>query len=324
MSPLPARVAALASAQDGVVSRRQLLALGCTDGDIRVWRGRRLLMTVHDGVHLDHTGPPTWCQRAWAAVLVTAPAVLCGSSALVADGLRRSVDVRADIEVAVEARRRPTPPPGVRVRRVAGLTERARWQLHPPRDRVEEAALDVAAAAADELAAVAVLAEVVTARLTTASRLRDALGRRTRVRRRDVLVAVLDDLAAGACSVLERAYLKDVERAHGLPTGGRQVRDSARGTVYRDVEYTPYGVLVELDGRADHTRFEDRDRDLDRDLDAAASGRVTVRLGWGQVLRRSCRTAGRLAVLLRRGGWTGELRRCPRCRDDVAPPRPGR
>lgn len=55
--------------------------------------------------------------------------------------------------------------------------------------------------------------------------------------------------------------------------------------------------LIELDGRF-HTDFRRRDADLDRDLIAAVSGRLTVRLGWGQVFARPCRTAEALGELL--------------------------
>lgn len=313
MHALPASVATLAAAQDGVVSRRQVLGLGFGDGDIRVWRGRRLPTTVHDGVYADHTGELTWCQQAWAAVLSVWPAVLAAESSLVADGMRRSVRSEGPILVAVDGARRVDPPDGVIAIRVTGLERRGRWRLSPPRDRLEEAALDVASAASSEMGAVAVLAEAVSSRRTTAPRLRSALDARRRISRRRFLTSVLADLEAGACSVLERAYLRDVERAHGLPAASRQVRESLRGTVYRDVDYVEFGVLVELDGRADHTAFADRDGDLDRDLDAVVTGRVTARLGWGQVLGRACLTAARIARLLQRHGWTGERRRCPRC-----------
>ena len=125
---------------------------------------------------------------------------------------------------------------------------------------------------------------------------------------------MLDDVAAGTCSTLEHAYLDRVERAHGLPTADRQVRASAKGTVYRDVEYEPYLFIVELDGRIGHTSTVDRDRDLDRDLDAAVVlDRLTVRLGWGQVFERPCVTTEKLAKVLASRGWRGQITTCPAC-----------
>jgi hypothetical protein len=74
-----------------------------------------------------------------------------------------------------------------------------------------------------------------------------------------------------------------------------------------------FGLLVELDGRLFHDTAAARDSDLDRTLDAAVAGRLTVRLGWGQVSDRGCLTASRIGALLRRRGWSGEPTRCPTC-----------
>ena len=93
------------------------------------------------------------------------------------------------------------------------------------------------------------------------------------------------------------------------------MRESSRGTLYRDVAYKAFGMLVELDGRLFHTSVRDRDRDLDRDLDAALDGRETVRLGWGQVYPRACATARKLGLLLTQRGWEGSPTSCPACAD---------
>ena len=124
---------------------------------------------------------------------------------------------------------------------------------------------------------------------------------------------MLADVAEGACSVLEHAYLVKVERAHGLPRGCRQARATASvGVVYRDVTYAE--VDLELDGHLYHDSVEQRDRDLDRDLDAAVRSRTTIRSGYGQVFERPCRTAARIAVVLRSRGWTGTPVPCgPMC-----------
>lgn len=313
--PTPtADVLAMAARQDGVVGRAQCLAAGVTRSDLRSWMRCRLLVTVHPGVYVTHSGPLSWRQRAWAALLAVGPGVLHGPSSIRSTlGPCRSVDDRAEIVVAVPLARHPEEPDGVRVVRIRDLDARAQWQLSPPRTRLEDATLDAAAATRSELDAVAVIAEVIGSRRTTAARLAAALARRTRMRHRDLLRRLLEDVGAGACSVLEWSYLHHVERAHGLPTAERQVRASARGTVYRDAWYRRYRLVVELDGAIDHTSFADRTRDLDRDLEAAADGELTVRLGVGQLLARSCLTARTLDRLLRRRGWTGRMRRCRRC-----------
>lgn len=300
-----------------MVSRRQLLGVGMTPNAVRVWLEHRLLARHLPGVYLGHTGVPTWQQRAWGAVLYAEPAVLFGTSALrAASGPgRRDHDDSGLVHVLVSATRTVQEQPGLRVHRTRRLDDVAQWNSSPPRARLEEAVLDVAAGARDDFAAFAVMATAIGSRQTTAHRLRSALAGRSRIARRTFLSVALDDLVAGACSVIERAYLRDVERAHGLPTADRQVVGSSRGRVYRDVVYRRFRVYVELDGRADHTRSHDRDRDLDRDLDAVATGgaRTTVRLGWGQTIGRPCRTALRVGRVLQAHGWEGEPTRCPRC-----------
>ncbi len=73
--------------QDGVISRSQALDGGLRDHEIRRLFRRNEWARVHTGVYVQHTGPLTWSQRAWAAVLYAAPAALCLDSALGADAL---------------------------------------------------------------------------------------------------------------------------------------------------------------------------------------------------------------------------------------------
>jgi hypothetical protein len=298
-----------------VVSRSQLRGLEVSTGDIQRMLRRRELTRVHDGVFVDHTGEPTWLQRAWAAVLRHEPAALHGTSAMRAEGGPglRDHDDAGPIHVAVDRQRKLCRVEGVVLHRVAALATRTRWSASPPRLRPEEAVIEVAAAATTDFEAIAVLARAVGSRWTTATRILSSLEQRARVPRRRFLTSVLADIDQGACSTLEVAYLRRVERAHGLPVAGRQVHASSRGPVYRDVEYTDFGVVLELDGRLDHTVLRDRDRDLDRDLDAAVERSVTARLGWGQVVGRPCSTAAKVAALLVAHGWSGSARRCPAC-----------
>lgn len=300
--------------QSGVVSRRQVLAAGGSANDIRRRVRRRQWARIHPGVFVDHTGPPTWEQRAWAAVLTVAPAALSHESAIQAPRLVSGhLPGDGPIHVAVDRRRTVDAPDGVLLHQLACLEPKVQWNLAPPRVRIEQAVLDVAVAAADDFAAIAALSAVVQSRQTTAARIRAALDSRSRIPRRAFLASVLDDVAAGTCSALEHGYLDRVERPHGLPSAARQLRASARGTVYRDADYAAYALLVELDSRLFHDSTTARDRDLDRDLDAAVDGKRTVRLGWGQVFGRPCATATRVAALLRQGGWTGTITACANC-----------
>lgn len=299
--------------QHGVVARRQLADVGLTENDVRRLLRRRELVPLHPGVYVDHTGPPTWLQRAWGGVLLGWPAALAGASALRADdGPGRWRD--DTVLVAIEHGRTVQDRPGVRFQRVVDLDARVRWNLAPPRVRYEDASLDVAAEARSRTAALGVLAAGLQARRTTPSRLADALAARPRFAQRVWFAAVLDDLAAGACSVLEHGYLTRVERPHRLPRGERQVRAHAStGVVYRDATY-PGGVVLELDGRLFHDTADARDRDMERDLDAALDGLQTRRLSYGQVFDRPCATAAKVGRLLRLAGWHGTAAACsPTC-----------
>ncbi|MEN4398630.1 type IV toxin-antitoxin system AbiEi family antitoxin domain-containing protein [Mycolicibacterium senegalense] len=293
--------------QDGVISRRQALDAGLREHEIRRRLRRNEWARVHPGVYVDHTGPLTWSQRAWAAVLYAAPAALCFESALGADTLPIHVAVAQQRAILAQ-------PEGVRIHHRVNLQERVLWNVSPPRKRYDEAVLDVACRAASELDAIAVLANACQSRRTTANRLLRVLDSRARVRRRQWLRAVLVDIADGTCSVLEHGYLVRVERPHGLPRAVRQTRSAtSAGVCYRDAEYGER-LIVELDGRVHHDSATRRDADFERDLDAAVDGRSTIRLSYGQVFDRPCRTAGKIAQVLQLHGLAVAGHPCgPRC-----------
>ena len=302
--------------QSGVISRRQVLDRGGRVSDVQRALRRREWVRLLPGVFVDHTGRPTWLQRAWAGVLFYEPAALAGMSALRAvagPGWRRHPD-HLPIDIAVDVSRTVQRVDGYLPHRRTRLAEHTMWNVGPPRIRVEEAALDVAAACRTELDTVALLADVVQLRRTTARRLIAALDDRERIARRAWLSGVLHDIECGTCSVLEHGYLRRVERAHGLPRGVRQREPETGPRIYRDVQYSAYDQVVELDGRLFHDSAGGRDADLDRDLDAAVDRLGTVRLGWGQVFGRPCRTAARVALLLQYRGWPGSPTPCgPEC-----------
>ena len=313
-------IAELLEHQDGVIARRQALAAGMTATMVARLIRRRAWVQVHPGVYVNHTGPMAWRQRAWAAVLACWPAALDGRSALRAhEGPGFRGDDQAAIEVVVDERRRIKAPAGIRLRRSRRYQDAVQANLNPPRLRYDEAIIDLAGRAVDDLAAIAVLADACGGRRTTAARLRSQLDRLTRVRRRSWLATILDDVADGTCSVLEHGYLARVERPHGLPRGLRQVATTgpAGRPMFRDVVYggtrPRWRQIVELDGRLFHSSARARDRDLERDLDAAMVGEHTIRLGYGQVFDRPCETAARIAALLRLRGWRGDFKSCPEC-----------
>ncbi len=299
--------------QDDVVSRRQVLEHGGDDVVIERRVRRREWAPVLTGVYVAHTGPPSWRQRAWAAVLYSAPAALSGASALRAHGVRGH-DETTPIEVAIAPTRRVRPVTGLVVRRLSDYDRIVQGHLNPPRLRVEAALLRVAAQARTEDSAVSVLADGCQCGATTPARLVRELDLTGGLPRRGLLAEILDDVRVGALSPLERRYLWHVERAHGLPRADRQHPDLVDGSrVQRDVEYAAHATAVELDGRLGHEAAEDRWDDLDRDLGSAAAGTLTLRVGWRQVLQ-PCRTAATIGRILAARGWRGNVHPCgPHC-----------
>jgi hypothetical protein len=185
--------------------------------------------------------------------------------------------------------------------------------------RIEHAVIDVAATQHREpVAMFRTLADLCQTRRTTPQRIRRVLETRGRVPGKALMLELLEDLATGACSVLEREYLR-IERRHGLPEGTRQKPATVAGrSAYRDVDYEEFGVLVELNGRAFHDDARSWDLDALRYLDALVdSDRPTVALTYGLVFGTPCQTVAKVGALLNRRGWTGRIRPCPRCAEGV-------
>jgi len=295
--------------QDGVICRTQVLLCGQDDDFIEGMVRRRLWSRIHRGVFVDHTGPLSWTQRLWAALLFYGDAIAADESALGLFGLQRPAATDT-VHVAVDQSRRVRSVPGVRVHRVTDLRGHAHPSRRPPAMRLETAVLRTASRSRDEAVAIACLADACQSRRTTAGRLAQQLRSLPRLPRRAFLLEVLEDVASGAFSVLEHRYLTRVERPHGLPTASRQRRVKVgRRPAYRDVEYLGGALVVELDGRLGHDRTEDRWADLDRDIDSVIAGATSVRLAWGQVLD-ACRLASAIGRLLRAVGWQGQVRPC--------------
>lgn len=226
--------------QDGVIARRQALDCGCTASQIRRLLRRREWAVVYQGIYVTHTGPPTWRQRAWAAVLDAYPAALCHRSVM--------PDPGEMIHILIDSDRKVTARPGVVVHRRPSLDPHVVWTVNPSKLRVHEAVLDMAATARTDMEAIACLADAVNARITAAPQLIAALAERSRIPRRALIRAVLTGIADGTCSVLEHRYLTHVERAHGLPRPIRQAPTAFGPPGRRDMDYPDWGVIVELDG----------------------------------------------------------------------------
>ena len=257
-------------------------------------------------------GPPPRETWLWAAVLRGGDgAVLSHQTAAELHGL---IDEPAGaIYVTIPASRRITSR-GL-VIRISGRIEQARQpNRDPPRTSIEETVLDLIQLAGTLDEVCGWITKACGRRLTTEAKLQAALEMRKKMRWRDELGDILAAAGDGIHSVLEYRYLRDVERAHGLPRSRHQVRVVIDGQVaYRDVYYEEYQLAVELDGRTAHPDDE-RWRDRRRDNQARARGVETARYGWRDVYAHACETALLQAQILRARGWRGTARPCsPRC-----------
>ncbi len=305
---IPAQAAELACWQAGAISRRQLLEAGLNTKMIakRLERGR--WQVLHRGVYAAFTGPPGRGTWLWAAVLRAGDgAVLSHQTAAELHGLINSP--AEAIYLTVPATRRLSSP-GLVIRISGRIAEATQACFEPPRTTVEETVLDLVELAGTFDDVCGWITRACGRRLSTEKRLRAALAVRKKMRWRPELDDVLRAAGDGIHSALEYRYLRDVERAHGLPRSRHQARVIIDGRVaYRDCYYDEYQVAIELDGRLAHLD-EERWRDSRRDNNGGAAGVYTSRFGWRDVMSRPCETALLQARILRQHGWRGQPKPC--------------
>jgi hypothetical protein len=307
----------LLHAQEGIASRQQALNVGFTGSQIRHRLTSGQWRRIHAGVYAAFNGQLSRAASLWAAVCLAGEgAMLSHQSAAEVQGV---VDKPASsqIHVTVASRRRPMqgkPVRGIVIHR----SDQSRpqfpggsWKL--PCTRIEDTVLDLATSAATFERGYSWIARAVSRDLVTVAVLRAALAGRRRVRWRVWLTEAFEDSGDGVNSPLERRYVRDVERAHGLPAAQRQACRTLGGrTHYKDNWYAEHQLAVEIDGPTYHEgdRAEaDKERDI---LNLAADGVQTYRLGPVGVTERACETAVLIAATLRRNGWTGTPRPCHR------------
>ncbi|MEO3745003.1 type IV toxin-antitoxin system AbiEi family antitoxin domain-containing protein [Plantactinospora sp. B5E13] len=300
--------------QHGVLTRQQAYAAGLTKAQLehRVQTGRWRRLPA-GRVFAVFTGPPTRPALLWASLLRAGRgAVLSHHTAAELQGLVD--DPWPDVHVTVPGNRRVHRLPGVVLHLRTGIGAARHPSRLPPQTRVEETVLDLTQQAGTLDEAIGWLTRAVGRRLSTAERIGAAMDRRAKLRWRAELGAALADVADGCHSPLELHYLRDVERAHHLPTGHRQAaRARQGGHWYDDVYYLGYRTRVELDGRVAHPA-DRRWRDAHRDNAAAVLGDTTLRYGWADVVEAPCGVAAQVGAVLRRNGWAGPPRPCgPAC-----------
>lgn len=321
---LPGECVRLLRLQHGAIARWQAASVGLDPGiiDVQLRRGR--WQRLYRGVYAAFTGrPPRECLL-WAGLLRAGPgAVLSHYTAAELDGLTDRPGHVIHVTVAHASRVRLTgesasslAPPIVihRIRRIEGVRHPVRI---PPRTRVEHTILDLTELSTSFDDAFAWLCRGCGRRLVTPQAIHAAAASRGKLRWRGEILEALPLVASGVHSNLERRYVRDVEQAHGLPAARRQPRVVLRSqfprTIYLDNEYEPYGLVVELDGSANHL-VEDRWRDIHRDNFNARAGKVTLRYSYADVTSRACEVAAQVSGALSCRGWDGQVRGCkPGC-----------
>lgn len=238
---------ALAAAQGGVVSRRQLYAVGVTRWQVRGQvRARRWQLVGDQSVCL-HNATISDAGHHWAAVFQGGPrACLDGASALLASGLQRYDVDRIRVSV----------PRGARVRRDRGydIRQTRRWDAADvvptgvPRTRPATAAVRAALWARTDRQAAYLLTLAVQQGLATAEEVGIEALRVRRDRRRVLVQQVVHELLEGARTLDEAAIVRELVR-RGLPAPARQVvRRGRHGRYVLDLHWPAHRVVVEVDG----------------------------------------------------------------------------
>ena len=276
LAAVDAGIAEIADRQWGVVSRRQLLALGLTAKAIqwRVSHGR--LHPVHRGVYA--VGYRQLSRHGWlmAAVLAAGEsAVLSHRSAGAAWGLRPSERTRIEVTTDGGSRSRP----GIQVYGSALRDDERSTKDGIPITTAARTLLDLAAVLQPaQLQRAIERAEAL--RLTDRTPLDELL---TRYPNRRGTRALREVLRAGVHADrtrndFERDFLAFLE-AYGLP---RPVVNGLVEGFEVDFHWPAQRLIVEVDGRETHDTSAAFERDRERDRKLVAAGWRPTRLTWRQ------------------------------------------
>lgn len=305
----------LVAAQSGAVSVAQLRQLGMTQSGILAQVAAARWQHPVRGVYVTFTGPlPRRTRIAVALAYGGAAAVLSHRTAAEEWGLVAIGDGPVHITV----------PYGTSAISQADLivVHRSRAYRHivvaadPPRTARADTALDLAVAEPDVRSARQVLTGLLTGGRVRVVEVERQLAQRPPRRYRRALAQAVDLVRHGVQSVLEELYALEVEEAHGIPPARRQSAFAVDGvTLYEDATYDHLGVAltVRLDGRT-HLRDDVAFRDRRRDNAGELAGRSRLTFGWTDLAADPCGGAAEVVQVLRRRGWDGTTRRCPRCR----------
>jgi hypothetical protein len=301
----------LARYQHGMFSRKQALRAGLSGGMIEARVRRGTWRAILPGVYTANTGELRPINMKWAVLLYAGRgAVLSHWTAAEVHKICGNM-VAPEIHVSIPAGRKVTALAGMRVHRSKQALQSAAVDCDPPCTSVEDTVLDLVDVSDKWDDVCGWVTRAITREKTNAVKLRAAMEKRGRLRWRAELNEIISAAISGDHSVLEQRYGRHVERAHGLPEPERQVpfRKADGSWGRRDRTYSEYGVVVELDGQQFHPP-EDVQDENERDNAVVEAGRASLRFGWKAVTQTPCRTAIRVARVLRSRGWEGKLVPC--------------
>jgi hypothetical protein len=311
----PAELSQTASRQAGVVTRKQAIDATMSARAIE-WKVQAAeWQRVHTGVYATFTGELPRLAQLWAAVLYAGDgAVLSHQSAGELQGLVEKP--AAVIHVTVPASRRVRAFPGLVIHLSDAPERLAGYPAgEPPMTLVADTVIDLAEACASVDDVYGWVARAF-GRNDVAMNVVDllvAVKSRKKLRWRAELKEAIVAASGGAHSALELLWEKNVELPHGLPPSTKQVPFAkSNGQVgFRDREYLPWGVVIELDGKKSHPD-ERRDHDNARDRRASLRSKETLRYGWREIRYEGCRSAVEVIRVLWRRGWFGRPKPCSR------------
>jgi len=295
------RAAELAARQGGVVSRRQLYALGVTRWEVRSQvRADRWQLIGDQSVHL-HNGEVTDTGHLWAAVFQAGPrSCLDGASALVAAGLTRFTVDRVRVSV----------PRGTRVRRTPAydIRETRRWsdddviRVGIARTKPPVATVRAGLWARSDKQAALVLTMAVQQGVARVEDVATELLRIRRAPRRALLHVIVNDLLDGARSLGEIDVATELRR-RGLPPPQRQaLRRDGRGRYFLDLYWPDHRLVVEIDG-IHHAWVENVVGDALRQNALALDGNTVLRLPLLGLRMQPDDFYGQIERGLAAGGW---------------------
>jgi very-short-patch-repair endonuclease len=293
--------------QDGVLTTGAALA-HMTPGALewRIKSGR--WQQPCRGIVVSQSGPLTASQRLWVASLWAGPgSALAGLTSARLFGLRGFSD---DEEPAYVLRplgrvlRATRPPLNVVVHYSQFLTED---DIHParrpPRTRAARSLVDAASWRRTDRGAQAILAAGVQQGLVLPAHLAADLDRRTRVRRRAVMLTTVADIAGGSRALSELDLLNYVVRPFRLPAPDRQARrtDPQGRARWLDAVWERARLIVEIDG-AGHLDILQYQDDMSRDNSFTLQGYNTLRYAAYSVRYQADHVASQIAQALRNVG----------------------